>query len=305
METFTWLAQASDEKSPSFGPNNSFFLECIPALKLASSVYCYDIFFNVTTLTSPMLQLNINLVHSKGNNPDKVQTFDMVCIFQGDLKRVQICKLVSYRPFQLVVSYRDLSKSIILDQIDCEATIRSDLKRFQTKEDSKDVTFKIESHLIKAHKMVLEMRSPTFQKMFNVDMKEHSTLEVAIEDISYECFRAFLEFIYSDDCSQLETLAEELLYAAEKYEVDGLKMKCAYQLLAKIDVSNALHVLVLLDRYHLEEHKKAAVNYIVKNRIQVFKANSSSAFEKEHSKLAAEVYKAGFFEYAVSYEDQA
>ena len=65
--------------------------------------------------------------------------------------------------------------------------------------------------------------------MFQYDMKENKTNETEITDVTPAAFRALLQFIYTGHC-QVGCLTEEILVAANKYEIGGLKQICAKEL---------------------------------------------------------------------------
>ena len=58
--------------------------------------------------------------------------------------------------------------------------------------------------------------------MFESDMKEARQRMVVIEDIKAKTIEKLLEFIYTGEVDGMEDVAEELLYAADKYEIMGL-----------------------------------------------------------------------------------
>ena len=53
-------------------------------------------------------------------------------------------------------------------------------------------------------------------------MEEARTGTVEITDMDSKTLRKLLEFIYTGEVDGMEDVAEELLYAADKYEIMGL-----------------------------------------------------------------------------------
>ncbi|XP_037417185.1 uncharacterized protein LOC119280444 [Triticum dicoccoides] len=102
-----------------------------------------------------------------------------------------------------------------------------------------DVTFVVEQAEIQAHRLVLAMRSPVFAAELLGDMREGTTRHVMVEDMSASTFRAMLRFIYTD----------ELPIKGKTTNERGCKQKCA----ARRRVDKALDLLVAADRYDLEK----------------------------------------------------
>ena len=127
-----------------------------------------------------------------------------------------------------------------------------------------DFVFKVENVKIPAHRAILAARSPVFDAMFQYDMKENKTNETEITDVTPAAFRALLQFIYTGHC-QVGSLAEEILVAANKYDIRDLKQICAKELQKKLTVDNAVRLLVLSDLHQSEDLKDGAIRFINKN----------------------------------------
>lgn len=86
-----------------------------------------------------------------------------------------------------------------------------------------DVTIKVGVRSVKCHKTVLRNASKVFDAMFDHEMQESSTNVIEIDDIDFGTVRAMLRFIYGDTTIG-KSLATNLLHAADKYELDALKV---------------------------------------------------------------------------------
>lgn len=69
------------------------------------------------------------------------------------------------------------------------------------------------------HKNILSIRSPVFNTMMETKMLESKENKVAITDISPRALEEFLRFLYSGKVNDINEIASELLYAANKYDV--------------------------------------------------------------------------------------
>lgn len=64
--------------------------------------------------------------------------------------------------------------------------------------------------------------------MFTVGMRESEESIITVQDISLPTFMKLLEFIYSDQLTDIESAEQaiEVLVAANKYGLDRLKRLC-------------------------------------------------------------------------------
>ncbi|KAJ8670229.1 hypothetical protein QAD02_001488 [Eretmocerus hayati] len=127
-----------------------------------------------------------------------------------------------------------------------------------------DITLIASSESFKVNKMILMTRSPVFLAMFEHDMKEKIEDTVTIPDIDPAVMRELLRCIYSGRVESFDRV-DELLRAADKYQVDDLKRKCLEVLCDKITVENAVELLVAADSCSDEGSKNRIILFIVDN----------------------------------------
>ncbi|GBM75632.1 Speckle-type POZ protein-like B [Araneus ventricosus] len=182
--------------------------------------------------------------------------------------------------------------------------LSNDFKRLLDPESScsTDVTLKCGGVSIRAHKIILSVRSPVFAAMFGNPMKESFKNEVNITDINVSTLRALLFFMYTGKTSNLTaSSSEDLLFAADKYQVQDLKTVCCYFLKETVSLQNVWRVLVLGDM-HSEDLKSFAVDYIC-NKCGEFSVLENTqewkGLRKERSDLAMEL-----LESLVKYRDK-
>merc|ERR1711936_1548745 len=89
-----------------------------------------------------------------------------------------------------------------------------------------DMALKIGDTTIPVHKSILAARSPVFCAMFQHDLEENKQGFVTITDLELDSLKEMLKFIYTGKVEQLETMADSLLAAADKYALDRLKVMC-------------------------------------------------------------------------------
>ncbi|CAL5011300.1 unnamed protein product [Urochloa decumbens] len=148
-----------------------------------------------------------------------------------------------------------------------------------------DVTFSVEGELFPAHKVILAMRSPVFKAELYGEMRENANgaaQAIVIGDMRADTFRALLRYIYTDaspaaitsngdnqdegdndDDSEDDSIRVwELLTAADRYDVQRLKLMCERVLCKRLDVENVADTLALADQHHCDKLKDACIEFM-------------------------------------------
>ncbi|CAL4941933.1 unnamed protein product [Urochloa decumbens] len=138
-----------------------------------------------------------------------------------------------------------------------------------------DVTFQVAGETLCAHRCVLAARSPVFKAELFGAMKEGTnTAVVRVDDMEADVFRALLHFVYTDtldDCNwhgdgvkqQKEAaMAQHLLVAADRYNLERLKLICEEKLLKHIDADSVTAFLVLAEQHNCSGLKKACLQFL-------------------------------------------
>ncbi|XP_047100842.1 ankyrin-3-like [Schistocerca piceifrons] len=116
------------------------------------------------------------------------------------------------------------------------------------------------------HRAILSDRSPVFAGMFRHDTLEASSGNVTITDVEGPVLRELLGYMYSLQATHQPSVTPELLAAADKYGVSGLKALCEQQLASQLSVENAAATAVLALRYSCASLMEAAVAFIKANQ---------------------------------------
>ncbi|VAI63895.1 unnamed protein product [Triticum turgidum subsp. durum] len=158
-----------------------------------------------------------------------------------------------------------------------------------------DVEFEVGGKTMAAHRCVLAARSKVFMSQLFGPMKEGTTKAgvIRIKDMEASVFRALLTFIYTDTFPAMEdddsmeedetsqiaeqgqeketTLSEarmwlqwlqNLLVAADRYDVQRLKCICERELSEHICVSSVMSTLALAEQHHCHGLKEACFKFI-------------------------------------------
>ncbi|NXG52197.1 SPOPL protein, partial [Psilopogon haemacephalus] len=125
-----------------------------------------------------------------------------------------------------------------------------------------DCSFYVGGQEFKAHKSVLAARSPVFNAMFEHEMEESKKNRVEIDDVDPEVFKEMMRFIYTGKAPNLESMADNLLAAADKYALERLKVMCEEALCSNLSVENVADILILADLHSAEQLKAQAIDFI-------------------------------------------
>ncbi|KAL7303415.1 hypothetical protein TKK_0004599 [Trichogramma kaykai] len=122
---------------------------------------------------------------------------------------------------------------------------------------------------IPAHRVVLAAASSVFNAMFSHSMLKNNSQLVNMTDVGYEAASEMLRYIYtgSFETEELSVIAD-LLAAADKYQLEGLKHKCEKTLGSKLTAGNCMEILRMADKYSASSLKNKIIDFI-KLRINV------------------------------------
>lgn len=154
-----------------------------------------------------------------------------------------------------------------------------------------DVVIKVGEENFYAHKLILISRSCVFEAMFSHDMKENKENEVTIPDINPKIFKKVLDFIYTDKVDDINSSAEELLEAADKYQLQRLKEMCEHSLFKILNAANAIRIMILADLHNAAQLEEFAINYVATNLIEFKNTEEYEALEENHPSLFLAVLK--------------
>ncbi|KAF6990699.1 hypothetical protein CFC21_007869 [Triticum aestivum] len=131
-----------------------------------------------------------------------------------------------------------------------------------------DVVFEVGGEMIPAHRCVLASRSPVFSaELFGV-MKEGDTASVIhIDDLEAQVFKELLYVAYTDSLREAkeeeeDIMCQHLLIAADRYNMERLKLICEEKLCKYIDAGSVPTILALAKQYHCNGLKKACFDFL-------------------------------------------
>jgi speckle-type POZ protein len=129
-----------------------------------------------------------------------------------------------------------------------------------------DVVFQVGDETFAAHRCVLAARSPVFSAELYGLMKEGDTAGVVrIEDMEAQVFKLLLRFVYTETLPEMQeedVMCQHLLVAADRYNLQRLKLICEERLCRYIAVATVGNILALADQHHCDGLKKACFHFL-------------------------------------------
>lgn len=149
--------------------------------------------------------------------------------------------------------------------------LASDLGDLFSKSTLTDAVVYAEGQPIHTHKALLAARSPVFQSLFERLARENRPNVILINDLTFEVVQELISFMYS---GKVNMVSLELLSAAERYDIKGLKRICSTSIIKKLSVSTAIETLITAHVNKCTELEAAAVKFVSNNWKNVRRENS-------------------------------
>uniref|UniRef100_A0A914ZMV5 BTB domain-containing protein n=1 Tax=Parascaris univalens TaxID=6257 RepID=A0A914ZMV5_PARUN len=143
-----------------------------------------------------------------------------------------------------------------------------------------------------AHQVVLSARSPVFAAMLEPHTEEFKNKRVNFPDIDYEVMQELLLYMYSGRSPNLSNMALDLLAAADRFQLPGLKDMADQVLRSGLAVESACRYLVFADMHNARELKADAIKFIAQNSASVITTDGWAEMVKQQPSLVTEVVSA-------------
>lgn len=149
-----------------------------------------------------------------------------------------------------------------------------------------DVQVRVGKKCFGAHRCVLSSGCKYFKYMFSSGMKESVVNVVEIQGISESIFDIILSFIYTGNVvADLEDI-QDLIIAANMFQITSLKEACSSYLQKRIDCDNCIGLFEFADVYECPELKKLAKVFIMEKFVDVFSPENQEFLNLDHKKLS-------------------
>jgi speckle-type POZ protein len=150
------------------------------------------------------------------------------------------------------------------------------LDRLMDGGDGSDVSFAVGSETFHAHRAVLAARSPVFKAQLLGSMADAKMRCIALHGVKPATFQILLRFIYTDalpgdeeleqgssSSSATMELFQNLLAAADMYQLDRMKLMCAQKLWERMSAENVATVLGWAETHSCAELKSRCLEFFV------------------------------------------
>jgi len=146
--------------------------------------------------------------------------------------------------------------------------------------------------IIPCHRSMLAARSDVFEAMFRFnDVEENKTVEVVIDDFNLETVKAVVLHIYTGEVELTEENTEQLIKAADYYQLHGLKKKTEDALVKMVKTENAIDMFVLGDAVHANKLRDVSKEVIVSNAVAIVKIDGWREALGRFPELTLEIFE--------------
>ncbi|XP_057318204.1 speckle-type POZ protein-like [Microplitis mediator] len=163
---------------------------------------------------------------------------------------------VSFELTEFIVRFHTIPPITKLRLIKSKEIVDDLAALFHSKDDN-DVVLVVGDKKIPAHKTLLMNQSNVFREM--LCHQKNNKNEVKILDMNSDLCEKLLEFIYTNNVTNVDEVAGRLYEVADKYQLPALKKLCEESFRKNVNVENAVQYLVLLNRHNANED---FLNYI-------------------------------------------
>ncbi|CAL5011302.1 unnamed protein product [Urochloa decumbens] len=127
-----------------------------------------------------------------------------------------------------------------------------------------DVTFSVGGELFQAHKAILSMMSPVFKAELS-SSEAAATAVIEVNGMRPDVFEALMCYMYTSTLPAATTDEAmcDLLAAADRYDVEGLKVVCERKLSKMVDADNVADMLALADDVRSRMIEDACIQFMV------------------------------------------
>ena len=148
----------------------------------------------------------------------------------------------------------------------------ADFENLRLNKTPHDVTLRIGSIDIPAHKVVLKALSPYFAKMFTQQFIEKNKLVIDLERVDCGASKSIIEFAYSGELLVDVNNVQSLYAAADYFQVGNIKLFCEdflMQQLTNLDKENVFGVLQMGELFESVSLVEGADKYISKKFVDL------------------------------------
>ncbi|XP_076674441.1 uncharacterized protein LOC143372273 [Andrena cerasifolii] len=157
-----------------------------------------------------------------------------------------------------------------------------------------DLTINVKGNSIYVHKAILKLRSNYFRSMFQEQGADNNQSVIEHEQFSYNVYKAYLEYLYTDQIYLGAENIHELLDLAVAYSDSALRDRCIPLVKSAIKVDNVVSIYSIVNKHDLQELKQICFNFTMNNMTTVVQTSGFSTLDASTTQSlieAAEAFK--------------
>lgn len=143
-------------------------------------------------------------------------------------------------------------------------------KLYQNKDKRGDITFLVESEVIRAHRCVLAALSPTFKNQFYKELSKSNSNCMNVTDATASAFKEFLQFFYLERVTLTAENVRTVFELSKKSQVDEFANECVRYISQTVNMDNLCSTYNFAIVYDIKQLKELCE--------QKMSANTSTMF---------------------------
>ncbi|XP_049813722.1 protein roadkill-like [Schistocerca nitens] len=112
---------------------------------------------------------------------------------------------------------------------------------------------------------------------------------VRINDVEADVLREVLRFVYTDSTPFLETMADRLLMAADKYDLPQLKELCEVELVKNLTVDNAAATAVIALSHSCDVLKRPVMSFVKRHLVPIMGSKGWATAIRDHAEAVVQI----------------
>jgi BTB/POZ domain len=149
-----------------------------------------------------------------------------------------------------------------------------------------DVEFLVKGQVFDAHSVIVTSATPVMAQMLkDTSCKENPVSLIVIEDVEPNVFREVLRYMYTGVAPDFKEMAEPLLKAAHKFQMESLKNECENVLVSALNFENVVASLQLAHEQSAAKLLESSLQCLEKHKDGVWNRSDWKELSKQNPDL--------------------
>ncbi|CAK9798779.1 RCC1 and BTB domain-containing protein 1 [Anthophora quadrimaculata] len=185
---------------------------------------------------------------------------------------------------------RIMHESLIVNSEEESANLVDSIREAFDDANTSDLVVEVQGELIYVHKAILKIRCRYFKTMFETVSAEDNQSVINENHFSYEVYKAFLEYLYTDEIDVSSNNFLELLNLATAYSENHLRKRCVQMMKNNITLNNVLFLYNAAIENNIKELEESCFKFTLRHVTAVVR--TPEFFELNKNTLIAFITKA-------------